>query len=364
MKPVDTSGNRASGEREGRGRHLQHALMRGLAPFVSVRSNAVRNMGGAEHSAIFDFRISSGTMEEGTCPRGTVFFSSTKTLPMTTLHTDSSSKDGLPATSLAKVLGRSEHAEEMVAACAQDLHVVNSVLREGLAEVGSLPHVDVALETNASVTERTEAAAAELSAVNLALIVEVKEQLRVENQLADARANANAAHQAAMHDALTGLPNRVLFLDRLEHELAVARRHGWKLAVMFIDLDDFKDINDSYGHAAGDLVLKVVAERLQATTRAGDTVSRHGGDEFLYLLTEVRDERDVIGVATKIIAAVQQPCDVAIAGLSISPRVNASVGISIFPDQEVSADALISAADRAMYCAKRHRSGYAMHGRK
>ncbi len=269
--------------------------------------------------------------------------------------------DGRPANSLAQVLGKSEHAEEMVAACAQDLNVVNSVLKESLAGVGPPPEVDMALETNAAVRRRAEEAAAELSAVNRALVGEVEEQLQLENQLADAREIAHAAHRAAVHDPLTGLPNRVLFLDRLQHELAVAGRHGCKLAVMFIDLDDFKAINDAYGHAAGDLVLQTIAERLQAATRAGDTVSRQGGDEFLYLLTEVRDTRDVTHVAEKIIRAVAQPCDIAIAGLSIRPRVTASVGISIFPDHEASADALINTADRAMYCAKRHRSGFAMH---
>jgi diguanylate cyclase (GGDEF)-like protein len=158
-----------------------------------------------------------------------------------------------------------------------------------------------------------------------------------------------------LHDALTGLPNRVLFNDRLEHGMAQAKRHGWTLAVMFLDLDKFKTINDSYGHDAGDAVLLTIAKRLKETTRTDDTISRHGGDEFLYLLMEINDDQDAAVVAKKIIQAVQVPCDVNVGQLT----VNSSIGISIFPRDGNTAEALIASADAAMYRAKQSQSGYA-----
>jgi diguanylate cyclase (GGDEF)-like protein len=157
---------------------------------------------------------------------------------------------------------------------------------------------------------------------------------------------------------LTGLPNRVLFNDRLEHGLEQAKRHGRTLAVMFLDLNDFKNINDSYGHDVGDGVLQTVAGRLKENTRGDDTVSRHGGDEFLYLLMEIQGEQDVTLIAQKIIKAIQAPCSVRVGDINISATVNASIGISIYPKDGTTADTLIKCADKAMYRAKQNRAGY------
>src|SRR6202044_2544115 len=121
----------------------------------------------------------------------------------------------------------------------------------------------------------------------------IRDRTLVDHQLAAAVEQVEGSRNAALHDSLTGLPNRVLFNDRLEHGIAQAKRHRWILAVMFVDLDNFKSINDTYGHQAGDAVLQTVAVRLKHNTRNDDTVSRYGGDEFLYLLTHMREQKDI-----------------------------------------------------------------------
>jgi diguanylate cyclase (GGDEF)-like protein len=127
---------------------------------------------------------------------------------------------------------------------------------------------------------------------------------------------------------------------------------------MFVDLDDFKIINDTYGHEAGDRVLQVIAERLKEGTRGEDTVSRHEGDEFVILIKEVREETDISLIAKKILAMIQTPCDIRTRDVRITRIIQASMGIAVFPQHGVTAGSLISGADRAMYVAKRTRSGY------
>jgi diguanylate cyclase (GGDEF)-like protein/PAS domain S-box-containing protein len=159
----------------------------------------------------------------------------------------------------------------------------------------------------------------------------------------------------AHHDLLTGLPNRALLLERLEFILATARRRGTRAAVLFIDLDNFKVVNDSLGHAAGDALLKVVAGRLPGLLRGVDVVSRHGGDEFLVVLPDVEDEQGPVPVAEKLLAAISEPMDLDGQSVSVSP----SIGIAVFPRDGESAEALIKNADAAMYLAKeRGRSNY------
>ncbi len=160
-------------------------------------------------------------------------------------------------------------------------------------------------------------------------------------------------------DALTQLPNRLLLLDRFMHAIATARRHRARLALLFLDLDGFKQINDTLGHAVGDQVLRRVASCLSESVRAVDTVSRHGGDEFLILLTEVSQPSDAGLIAAKVIAAIGAP---GIAGEYVPP-LSASIGIAIYPDDGEDPDTLIERADAAMYCAKRLGPGsVAFHG--
>jgi diguanylate cyclase (GGDEF)-like protein len=162
-----------------------------------------------------------------------------------------------------------------------------------------------------------------------------------------------------LHDQLTGLPNRMLFRDRLEHGIAQAKRHRWNLAVMFVDLDNFKSINDTYGHQAGDAVLQTVARRLAHTTRNDDTVSRYGGDEFLYLLTPLQEQKDIAIIAAKIHKSIQAPCEVRVGEVIVNLSLDASIGISVFPRDGATAAALITCADEAMYGAKENKSGIA-----
>jgi diguanylate cyclase (GGDEF)-like protein len=150
----------------------------------------------------------------------------------------------------------------------------------------------------------------------------------------------------------------VLFNDRLQHGIAQAKRHRRILAVMFVDLDNFKTINDTYGHEAGDAVLQTVATRLRHNTRDADTVSRYGGDEFLYLLNQIREESDISMIAAKILKAIQTPCNVNVRDVIANPCMKASIGISVFPRDGDTASALIERADEAMYQAKKSETGY------
>ena len=151
-------------------------------------------------------------------------------------------------------------------------------------------------------------------------------------------------------DALTGLPNRTLLADRLTAAIAAADRHDYGLAVMFLDLDRFKQINDSLGHAVGDRLLQSVASRLSGMVRGTDTVSRQGGDEFVVLLSEVNNHDDVIAVAEKMVAGIGAPHVVGAHEL----HVTASIGIARYPDDGEDAETLIKHADTAMYHAKDH----------
>ena len=159
----------------------------------------------------------------------------------------------------------------------------------------------------------------------------------------------------AHHDTLTGLPNRVLLMDRLEFILASARRREARVGVLFIDLDNFKTVNDSLGHAAGDALLRQVASRIEGALRSVDVVSRLGGDEFLVVLPDLESEQAPVAVAEKLLAVVSEPVTLEGQVLSVSP----SIGIAVFPRDGTTADTLIRNADAAMYLAKdRGRSNF------
>ncbi len=264
-----------------------------------------------------------------------------------------------PVKPIKAVLGQSEKVKDLVDEAAVELSSVTEVLRQEVSDGGAAPGVEDALEKTEIVEEKVQEAADKLSEVNLALKQEVRERHVLEFRLAAVTERAEASRNAAFHDLLTGLPNRALFNDRLEHGLAQAKRHGRNLAVMFIDLDGFKKINDTYGHDAGDDVLKTIAIRLTASTREDDTVSRHGGDEFLYLLTEIGDEADVRAIAEKIIESIELPFHITVDGAKIDATISASIGIAIFPKDASTAHDLIKSADKAMYQAKPGASRYA-----
>jgi diguanylate cyclase (GGDEF)-like protein len=191
-----------------------------------------------------------------------------------------------------------------------------------------------------------------------AQLVEANEQLVLAALQAETLAEAATGHldelaRSSQRDALTDTPNRALMLDRLENAIALARRHVTRIAVIFLDLDQFKQINDTLGHAVGDEVLQLVARRLESVVRASDTVSRYGGDEFLVLVGEVSRASDAGVIAAKILAVLTAPTRVGDHML----RLSASLGIATYPEDGEDAASLISRADAAMYRSKRRRHG-------
>ena len=193
--------------------------------------------------------------------------------------------------------------------------------------------------------------AAVLAVVLLALYLSLYPLLRrVTRRL---RRQVEEIEHQAMHDSLTGLPNRVLFRDRLEQALLGAKRRPGEVAVMFLDLDRFKEVNDTLGHESGDTLLREVGQRLAHSLRAGDTVARLGGDEFAVLATGLDDADDALVVARKLRQAVEWPFT--LRGLTL--EVEASIGIAIFPEHGTDADTLLRHADVAMYQSKEAHSG-------
>jgi len=211
---------------------------------------------------------------------------------------------------------------------------------------------ELALLPQEGAAKATARAVAQIRRVNERLVLTtVAAQTRTE---AAEQATAVMTH-AAQYDSLTGLPNRALLADRLERSIAFAQRQGHRVALLFLDLDHFKEVNDTLGHPAGDRLLQSTAKRLQACVRHTDTVCRQGGDEFVILLSEVVKVSDALLTAGKVIAAMTKP--LRISGRRIS--VTVSIGISFYPDDGGDADTLVRAADKAMYLAKRNgRNGF------
>ncbi|MDQ2989377.1 MAG: diguanylate cyclase [Pseudomonadota bacterium] len=190
-------------------------------------------------------------------------------------------------------------------------------------------------------------------------LVDVNEQLvfaalRADSLAETAVSDLQELARASQRDALTDTPNRALMIDRLEIAIANAQRHETRVAVFFIDIDNFKQINDTLGHAVGDEVLKLVARALEAMVRHADTVSRHSGDEFVVLLSEISQASDAALIAEKMLAALAAPSRVGTHAL----RMSASLGIAIYPEDGETAQTLIGHADAAMYRSKRNAPGH------
>jgi diguanylate cyclase (GGDEF)-like protein len=259
---------------------------------------------------------------------------------------------------LAQVLRQTGHLGELVKRSASELSAVNTAVKGELAD-HPLSGVELAFRKNEIVIGNLQDASEVITAMNQALEIETRDRTMIEHQLAAAIEQEEGARNAALHDDLTGLANRVLFWDRLEHGIAQAKRHRWMLAVMFVDLDHFKSINDTHGHQAGDAVLQTVAMRLMHSTRGEDTVSRYGGDEFLCVLTHPNEQKDILVIAAKLLKAIREPCNVSVHDVVINPCLEASIGIAVYPRDGATASALIRSADEAMFRAKRDKSGYA-----
>lgn len=168
---------------------------------------------------------------------------------------------------------------------------------------------------------------------------------QIELQFTELEVSRAALKQEASHDSLTGLPNRRLFYDRLQHAIRHAKRYNCKVGVLFLDLDRFKEINDTHGHHVGDAVLTEVARRLSRSVRESDSVARLGGDEFVVLLDNVSGREDCLAAAASIERTLAE--DSSFYGMSVD--ITASIGQALFPDDGEDEDALIHAADAAMY---------------
>jgi diguanylate cyclase (GGDEF)-like protein/PAS domain S-box-containing protein len=206
---------------------------------------------------------------------------------------------------------------------------------------------DITAERAARESLEASRAALKLAVAERTLELQVANE-RLQAEITDRRLAESRAQHLADHDPLTGLPNRRLLEDRLTQALAASQRNRKQTAVVFVDLDRFKSINDTLGHAAGDAVLKEVAERLMKQLRVVDTVCRMGGDEFVVILPEIRRASDAANVAAKILETMSQAFVVEGRELHITP----SIGISVFPDDGRDAESLIRNADAAMYHAK------------
>lgn len=263
---------------------------------------------------------------------------------------------------LDTALDQSHVAKAEVEAVAEDLGSANDLAKAQIAGGATLLPAAEALQDGLAIEQRVQDVADDLQQVTDNLAHGLDEVKAVEQALTRSRAALaeseaalaasrdaeRMASQLAMHDQKTGLPNRTLFDDRLAQAIAGAERHGWGLAVMFLDLDRFKLINDTHGHAAGDTVLRVVAERLMRHARDEDTVCRNGGDEFLYLLINPSGRDTIARIAGVVRETIEAPIGLGALQFAIRP----SIGIALYPEHGTNGQTLVAHADAAMYRAK------------
>jgi diguanylate cyclase (GGDEF)-like protein len=258
------------------------------------------------------------------------------------------------AVSLIEALTQNEEVHAKMERWADELSAINEVLAQELSGLSHSAALERALDRSEELESNIQASAEAVSSINVGLVTGISAGKKLTRKLLSSNTKRKEIGRLAFYDALTGLPNRLLFNDRLKQVLAQAARHGRGVAVMFIDLDGFKLVNDSYGHDVGDTVLRHVAQRLQASMRAEDTVSRHGGDEFLCIMMEANDERDIAKVAVKMINVIAALTEVGDVKVIVKP----SIGIAVYPQDGETAKVLVTKADTAMYRAKRTRKGY------
>jgi diguanylate cyclase (GGDEF)-like protein len=273
---------------------------------------------------------------------------------------------------LEQALEQSHDVKAKVEACAGDLALQNQAVQQEIANGATTLPADQALQDSQVVEATVQECADDLDEVTATLargIADIKQVeialtrsrmalAEAETALLTAQEDERHATLRALHDPATGLPNRVLFEDRVTQGVSLAERHGWSLAVMFLDLDRFKSINDDHGHAAGDLVLREVASRLSQHARDEDTVCRSGGDEFLYLLVNPKSKADVERKAIAVLGDIAQAIEVGGRGLVI----RASIGVALYPGDGTTFDQLVRNADTAMYRAKNGACGYVLFG--
>jgi len=269
---------------------------------------------------------------------------------------------------LKLVLEQSQEVKNRVAKCSEELGAANEIVKQKFSELTGLLSAQELLSDSETIQLRVKECADDLHNVNHILAraidnlkhseISLRDALELlastEAALAAAEDEKRQAALLALHDQTTGLPNRRLFDDRLAQAISVAERHHWTLAVMFLDLDRFKNVNDAFGHAAGDEVLIEVARRLALHTRDEDTACRNGGDEFLFLLMNPQGRENIARIADVILKTTAAPLDTG----RLDIVIKASIGIAVYPDNGTTGDELIKNADSAMYKAKELKSGY------
>ena len=285
---------------------------------------------------------------------------------MTTTRSDGSGGSEPPT--LGRALAQSRDVQVKAEAVAEDIGSIKNQVKKQIADGQTTVSARAALTTGVKVEKQVKEVAEELHEVNEALakgiaqlkeienaFVHAQEQLvRTEAALGTARHEERNARLRALHDSTTGLPNRDLFNDRIEHAISLADRHDWTLAVMFLDLDGFKTVNDTHGHSAGDAVLQEVAKRLLAHCRHEDSVCRTGGDEFLYLLMNPKGVANVKRIALELVRSISRAIDTGEVQVVVKP----SIGIAMYPVDGVDGPMLVRNADAAMYKAKNGAHGY------
>ena len=270
---------------------------------------------------------------------------------------------------LELALEQSQGVKEKVEECADDIGAANALVKARIAEGATTLPAGRTLATSIDLEDKVQGCAEDLHQVNdtlaqgiddlrqteAELVASKKDLAETQVALAAAIEGEKNARFQALHDVATGLANRSLFDTRLEQAIQMAARHRWSLAVMFFDIDRFKGVNDTHGHAAGDAVLLEVANRLAGDARGEDTVCRNGGDEFLYLLVDPQSRSNVEQIARRVANRVEQ--EIAWEGALL--KVAASIGVAIYPDDGTTGEDLIRSADAAMYLAKKRRSVFA-----
>jgi diguanylate cyclase (GGDEF)-like protein len=254
---------------------------------------------------------------------------------------------------VAQFISETDHLSEtpiifVTAAYADDMNRIKGYTA-GAVDYIAKPINDVILQSKVKIFLELYRARAllqhaldELSTRNEQLTSEVAERTRMEQLV---------RHQAT-HDALTSLPNRVLFRDRLEDAISAGNAKGGSFALAYIDIDGFKGVNDSHGHAAGDTLLKAIAGRIGSRTRGSDTVARLGGDEFAVLLSDTSDAPGALARCQTLCDAIAEPYTLDVGGVRVPAKVGASIGVTLFiPGDDY--DRIVASADIAMYSAKR-----------
>lgn len=302
-----------------------------------------------------------------------------KTLPLDkALHPDGKARPSVSPSKtplLDEVLKKTRQVKMKMENCAMELFTANETIMRKMGAGSLLLRAEMVLAKSKNMEDRVQECMRELDEVNNALTQEIGDRNKLNRELVNALQKLSGtqnvlcglhdtwaiAHEVveetkkrSLLDFATGIPNRELFNGRFEHALALAKRRNWDLAVLFIDLDRFKSINDTHGHAVGDRVLQMVAQRLREQARSEDTICRYGGDEFLYLLVNPQGIENIQRIAIKVFGLISQALITDDLILAVEP----SIGIAIYPENGTSGAELVSNADAAMYRAKATKTGF------